>query len=140
MPAHPFGDNASELPLLDALALLTKVLWDSIGDVVVAARNGMAMIQSIAKQCSHEGKPLVWTTPTGFIVEQAIYKSRSVRVETALFGGIRIQLNEQTEEIDSIKMQSSSAPNFVHSMDASHLIRSVNAFTGNGIQDRKSVV
>nr|CDQ33424.1 T3/T7-like RNA polymerase [Virgibacillus halodenitrificans] len=130
---HPFGDSGSELPLMEAVALCTKVVWDSIGEVVVAARDGMAMIQGIAKAAAARNKPLTWTTPTGFIVEQAIYKDEAYQVRTQLFGGMRLQLNKPSDKLDMRKMKSSAAPNFVHSMDASHLIRSVNGFAEAGI-------
>ncbi|MCE8040490.1 DNA-directed RNA polymerase [Halomonas sp. MCCC 1A11062] len=133
MAVHPFGDPASELPLVDAVAVLTRVIWDSIGEVVVAARAGMSMIQGIAKVAAAKNKPLTWTTPTGFIVEQVIYRDEAYRVRTQLFGGMALQLREPTGRLDVRRMKSSAAPNYVHSMDASHLIKSVNGFYGAGI-------
>ena len=132
-PVHPFGDTASELPVQDAVAVCTRLMWDSIGEVVVAARHGMTFIQKLAGKVAKANQPLYWTTPTGFIVEQAIYKMESTRVRTHLLGEARFVILEETDEIDTNKMKSSAAPNYVHSMDASHLIRSVNAFNEAGL-------
>lgn len=132
-PVHPFGDSRSELPINDAVAVCTKILWDSIGDVVVAARLGMAFIQGIATKVAKGGKALEWTTPTGFIVQQEIFKMSTKRIETQLLGSTKFNVQEETEEIDVNKMRSSAAPNFVHSMDASHLIKSINSFKDAGL-------
>lgn len=132
-PVHPFGDSRSELPLDDAVAVCTKLLWESIGEVVVAARLGMAFIQGIAVKVAKENKALNWKTPTGFLVEQEIFKTQARRVETHLMGRSTFTVLEESDELDVNKMRSSSAPNFVHSMDASHLIRSTNAFKSAGI-------
>lgn len=132
-PVHPFGDNASELPAQDAVAVCTRLLWDSIGEVVVAARHGMTFIQKLAGRVARANMPLEWTTPTGFIVEQAIYKREARRVLTQLLGSAKFTVLEETDDIDTNKMKSSAAPNYVHSMDASHLIRSVNAFRDAGL-------
>lgn len=132
-PVHPFGDNASELPAQDGVAVCTRLLWDSIGEVVVAARHGMAFIQKVAGQVAKANMPLEWTTPTGFIVEQATYQRKRKIVYTQLLGKAEFSVLEDTDDIDVNKMKSSAAPNYVHSMDASHLIRSVNAFKRAGL-------
>lgn len=132
-PVHPFGDRGSEMPMQDAVAVCTKLVWDSIGEVVVAAREGMSFIQGIATKVAKQNKPIEWTTPTGFIVQQALYKMEQKRIWTQLLGGINPALREETDDIDVNRMKSSAAPNYVHSMDASHLIQSVNAFKAAGI-------
>ena len=132
-PVHPFGDSSSALPIGDAVAVCTRLLWDAIGDVVVAARQGMSFIQRLATKVGKQNKILHWTTPTGFLVEQAIYKMESKIVYTQLLGKTEFTVLQETDEIDINKMKSSSAPNYVHSMDASHLIKSVNAFKRAGL-------
>lgn len=132
-PVHPFGNHASELPIQDAVAVCTRLLWDSIGEVVVAAREGMGYIQRIASKVAKQNKALEWVTPTGFIVEQALYKMNKKVVYTQLLGKTEFIVHEETDEIDANRMKSSAAPNFVHSMDASHLILAVNAFKENGM-------
>lgn len=133
VPVHPFGGKDSELPLRDAAAVCTKLLWSSIGEVVVAAKLGMSFIQKLATTVSKNNQGLEWETPTGFIVEQKIYKTEARRVRTQLLGECRFILQEETDEVDAARMSTSSAPNYVHSMDASHLIKSINAFTKNGL-------
>jgi len=128
---HPFGTEA--LPMQEAIAVATKLIWDSIGEVVVAAREAMTFIQQVASQVAKTNQPLVWQTPTGFIVEQAIYKTEAKRVNTHLLGSARFNVLSETDDIDVNKMKLSAAPNYVHSMDASHLILSVMGFKDAGL-------
>ena len=115
-----------------------SVMWDSIGQVVVAARAGMKFIQSVATFMAKAGKHFEFITPTGFVFEQREMDSKSRRVKTQLFGETFMSLREETDKFNMYKMKSASAPHFVHSLDASHLVFVVNAckkarFTSLGV-------
>ena len=101
---------------------LTPILWESIGEVVVAARRAMDWIQKVASMVAKENHPLVWETPIGFPVLQARKRVISKQVETELAGRIQIRLNTDSDQIDVQKQRLGAAPNFVHSMDACHLM------------------
>lgn len=132
-PTHPFGGKDSMLPKDAALAVVTRLVWDSIGEVVVAARAAMEFIQKVARQVGKANMPMRWTTPTGFVVEQAVYKQAEERVKTQLMGVQQFTLYGAKDEIDPQRMVTSAAPNYVHSMDASHLMLSVNGFHDVGM-------
>lgn len=99
----------------------TNHLWDAISDVVVSARVGMDWVQGVAADLAKKGHPLTWTTPTGFVVHQARNKVKKKRVRTQLGGDVSLQIGEFTDELDSRKQSAGSAPNYVHSQDASHM-------------------
>ncbi|MGL4353238.1 MAG: DNA-directed RNA polymerase [Aeromonas popoffii] len=105
-----------------AASWATPLIWSAVGDVQRPAKEGMKFIKSVAKFVSKNGKPMVCTAPTGFKMTQEQFKQEERRVRTVMFGGTRITIREATDEIDGTKMQSSSAPNFVHLMDSSHLL------------------
>jgi len=119
---HPFNkEKDNPMSCFEAEKFLSKLIWDSISEVVVAARVGMSFIKEITKHVAKANKSLEWITPTGFIVEQAIYKTEASRVKTQLMGETFFTLLTPTDMIDTRKMGSSCAPNFIHSYDASHL-------------------
>ena len=99
----------------------TEHLWEAIGDVVISARKGMDWVQKAASSMAKKGHPITWTTPTGFVVHQARHKIKTKRVRTQLGGAVMLQIGEFTEELDSRKQSAGSAPNYIHSMDASHM-------------------
>lgn len=101
---------------------LTPILWESIGEVVVAARAAMNWIQRCAAIVAKENLPFQWETPIGFPVYQGRKKVISKRVDTELAGRIKVRLNVDSDRIDVQKQRLGAAPNFVHSMDACHLM------------------
>jgi DNA-directed RNA polymerase len=114
---------------------LTTHLWAGIGDVVTSARAAMDWLQSVASIMAKKGEPLIWYTPTGFPVYQATNKIKTRRVRTHLGGDLQMVIGDFTDELDPRKQSSGAAPNFVHSMDASHLLLTVQRAAAHGIQD-----
>ena len=105
--------------------LLNDVVWESIGEVVKAAREGMDWLQDVAKIAGVVDTPLVWTTPTGFRVYQKDCISKVRRVRSALQGVRNYNIREFTDVIDKKSLRNGSAPNYIHSMDAAHLVLTV---------------
>lgn len=118
--SHAFGPDGLDRKL--GLTLCTSAVWSSIGEIVKAARTGMDYIRKIARAVSAENMGMQWTTPTGFIVEQCIYTFDSYQIDTCLLGRLALRMEKETKFVDPYAMQGASAPNFVHSMDASHLV------------------
>lgn len=135
MKVTAFGDKDSAMPLKFAESLMTSIVWNSIGKVVVAARKGMAYIKAVTSSVAKMNQPLEWTTPTGFIVRQEIYQFTTRQVNTQLLGGTKFVVSTKSKDIDYHRMINSCAPNFVHSMDASHLTLATNYFADAGIKD-----
>jgi len=115
---------------------LSNHLYDAIGEVVVAARTAMGWLQEVALIAAQADRVIRWTTPIGFTPCQDYRKQKLIRVDT-LYGGVRIQYGiwQDTVKINKRKMSSGIAPNFVHSLDASHLMLTVNLCQENGIQN-----
>lgn len=118
-----------------AATFLTPYLWSSIGEVVVAARVAMDWLQKCARIVAKENQPLTWKTPDGFPVFQRVNKTEDVRVCTELAGYIRLQVSNFTDQVDPRSMASAASPNFVHSMDATHLRETVRRCAAVGITD-----
>lgn len=121
--------------LWDAESYMSQHIWKSIGKVVIAARAGMKCIREIAKECAKRNKALIYTTPTGFIVKQEVYNTKPQVVNTVLVGRIQFWLYEETDQLSVAKMKSGSAPNIIHSLDASHLVMAICQMVDRGIRD-----
>jgi DNA-directed RNA polymerase len=118
----PFGTTG---PL--AAQYLSHIVWASTGRVVVAAREAMDWLQAVAKVASDAGVPVEWTTPTGFRVRQDYRDEKNSSVELLCFGQrVRVHIAEgHVDKINKRRMAMAIAPNFVHSMDAGHMLRTV---------------
>ncbi len=120
----------------EAAKYLSHVLWDAIAQVVAAASSAMDWLRSAAKIAGEAGLPLWWTTPQGLPVLQA-YRSVHARRIDVHYAGRRLQVTMAVDgdEIDRRAMANGIAPNFVHSLDASHLMAVVNACADAGLED-----
>lgn len=119
----------------DAAQYMGGRIWDAVGSVVVAARAAMEWLQECARVCSKAQMPIVWKTPDGFIAYQEYTLPNMKRLELT-FGKERIVLSvdaDLKEKLDSRKQANGIAPNFVHSLDAAHLRRTVNSCGRAGI-------
>lgn len=120
---------------------LTPILWRAIGNVIIASRAAMSWLQRTAGRVLKETKkPLCWISPVGFPVYQAYMQTKQIRVDTMLLGSITLKDDEgtpdqritssyrkPTQQIDKTRQKSGIAPNFIHSIDASHMVRTINA-------------
>lgn len=113
---------------------LAKKMYEAIGQVVIAARHAMDWLQEAAKVASSVEKPIRWVTPSGFLVHQQYLKQKNKDIRT-VWGTARfkISLNFDTEKLDKRKQANGISPNFVHSMDASHLVLTVNKALDAGV-------
>ena len=118
----------------DAASLLAGYVWDAIGEVVIAARSAMDWLRETAKVLSSEGMPLHWTTPDGLPIMQEYRDMKARRVKTR-FGDrfVYMTLQEEQDQLDSRRQANGVAPNWVHSMDGTHLRMAVLYAKDNGI-------
>jgi DNA-directed RNA polymerase len=102
--------------------------------VVIAARTAMDWLQETARVVAQTEKPIKWTTPVGFPVIQDYPKQATKQIQT-IWGGVRLQLRLQhdTDKIDKHRMTNAISPNLIHSLDAAHLMLTVNKCLSNDI-------
>ena len=113
---------------------LSHFVWAAIGEVVVKAREAMTWLQQGARQLVREGNTEIkWVTPSGFPAIQAYWESDVHQIHTKLCGGARLKIHHDTDTPDINRHKNGIAPNFVHSLDASHLTLTVNAAVAEGI-------
>lgn len=119
-----------------AASYLGKVIWASVGKVVVAARHAMDWLQKAARAASAEGLPVRWETPDGLVVLQLYPKIKTKRIDLT-FNGIRMAPTlavEATDKYDKSRQANAISPNWVHSMDASHMRATVRKCWDEGIR------
>jgi DNA-directed RNA polymerase, mitochondrial len=95
----------------------------------------MEFICKLTKECADKGKILEWTTPTGLPWANRYHKSKVKIVHLELRGErVRHKVADGYEpSLLKKKSTNSAAPNFVHALDASHLINVVNSAASEGI-------
>lgn len=121
-----------------AAGYMAGLVWDALETTVVAAVKAMAWLQKAAGALASQQMPVHWVTPVGFPVWQE-YRLRDMhRVDTVICGSLRLTMTvggefDEKHELDNAKQISGIAPNFVHSMDASHLMLTALAAKDQGV-------
>lgn len=115
-----------------AAQYLAQKIWKAVQSTVVAATTGMEYLKKIASALSKEGYPVEWVTPLGLPIQQ-IYLETKTETFRLRFGGASVRYNmyvtsvKEGEETDRHKQVNGVAPNFIHSLDATHLMMTINA-------------
>jgi len=129
------SDEASakggKMTLVEAtvMAILTKVTFEGfkagLKKHCEAAKVGMQFLKNVAS--AKRGK-ITWTTPSGFVANQHYLLAESRMTETYVGKrAVRIKYSRKTDKLNNRKQVSAMAPNFIHSMDASHMMLTINA-------------
>lgn len=103
---------------------LTPLIWQAIGKVVIAATAAMEWLQK------NVGDDYVkWLTPIKFPVYQFYKAVEPRRVKTQLEGSVEIYFRDMDRDGSpkTVQQRSGIAPNFVHSVDSTHLVMTVNS-------------
>lgn len=112
-----------------AAQVLMKFAWPAIGDVVVKGREAMDWLKkgarSIIRSMDGDDLTIRWVTPSGFPASQGYFETQEHRINTRLAGTetIKLVVVSEGDDPDGNRHSSGLAPNFVHSLDASHLHR-----------------
>ena len=129
---HP-DENPFVSPI-QAATYMARLIWEAVGTTVVKAVEGMAWLQKVAELICKEGHVVTWTTPNGLPVQQN-YMCLTQEVMKLRFNNARVRFYTQAEQegvVDTRRQAQGISPNFIHSMDAAHLQRVVNAEYSKG--------
>ena len=118
-----------------------EVEKEDLTEVVKAVRNAMDVIvpgpmrvmkwieQEVSNAIDRGHQELTWTTPSGFVVTQKLMKKNVKWVELQLMGRTKISVADgDTEKVDKNHHKNATAPNLIHSLDASLLHLSATKF------------
>lgn len=125
IPKESYGASAN---------FLSHVVWAAIGDTVVKAREGMDWLRGWASDAVKQGKHVEWYTPSGLRVRSEYKREKYTEVRSVVFKSRFNLYKPDWDGLDSKRIMNAVAPNFIHSMDASHLTAVVNRCREEGIE------
>jgi len=126
---HPFGEGQG---YKEAFYMGT-LLCNTIEQFIHAPAEAMGFLRKVALGLAHESKSVRWTTPMGLPVMSWYPDQDHTRITLFLHDkGFKIahKVKVETDPKETVRKEKSAngiAPNFVHSMDACHLMMVVNA-------------
>ncbi|KAJ6861061.1 DNA-directed RNA polymerase 2B [Populus alba x Populus x berolinensis] len=107
-----------------------KVTLTALGEMFEAARSIMNWLGDCAKIIASENEPVRWTTPLGLPVVQPYRKLGTRSIKTSLQVLI---LQKETDKVMVQRQRTAFPPNFVHSLDSSHMMMTAVACKGAGL-------
>lgn len=123
----------------DHASYLAEQVYSVIGDVAQAAFHVMDWLGAAARAKANTATNLQdaafsWITPIGVPVIQEYYEYDATKM-WVFVEGREIKFTNRTDKVcvKKSKQKQGAAPNFVHSMDASHLMLTVNGCVDLGI-------
>jgi DNA-directed RNA polymerase len=107
----------------DDLTATVKAVRDAMNVVVPGPMAVMTWIEGeVAEAIKRGSTELTWTTPSGFVVTQKLMKKQVEVISLQLLGRCEIRVaTGDTDKVDLAHHKNATAPNLIHSLDASLL-------------------
>ena len=123
------ADKGVEVEKEDLTAVV-KAVRDAMNVIVPGPMRVMKWIETeVAAAIDRGAKELTWVTPSGFVVTQKLMKKDIKTVALQLLGRCRVKVADgDTDEVDKNHHKNATAPNLIHSLDASLLHLSATRF------------
>ncbi|KAL0340199.1 UNVERIFIED_CONTAM: DNA-directed RNA polymerase 3B, chloroplastic [Sesamum radiatum] len=103
----------------------------STWELFQAARAIMGWLGDCAKIIASENQPVRWTTPLGLPVVQPYFKTQRHVIRTSLQV---LALQREGDSVEVRKQRTAFPPNFVHSLDGSHMMMTAVACRDAGLR------
>lgn len=117
--------------LFGAACYAARVTLTALGEMFQAARGIMSWLGDCAKIIASENQPVRWTTPLGLPVVQPYCHVGRHLIKTSLQ---ILTLQRETEKIMVKRQRTAFPPNFVHSLDGSHMMMTAVACKQAGLK------
>ena len=109
-------------PTPEQVSIVVDAVYKSMDAIVPGPMQVMRWIKTHVGQYIRNGATEVeWTTPSGFVVNQQRNKRETERLDLQLLGRTQVSLTVGKGEPCPTRHKSSTAPNLIHSLDASIL-------------------
>ena len=117
-------DNPVFLSTRQAANYMASLIWKAVKITVTKAVEGMEYLQQVAKIITKDKNVVQWVTPNGLLVQQNKYKDKVEIVNMFICGRRhKLYVKDVPTDIDDRGQIQAVAPNFIHSLDATHMQR-----------------
>ena len=122
-----------------ASSALAGYIVQAMDGFLGVANQGKNWLRDVATQASDKKQHLLWTTPSGLRVKHEYYPEESIQLSVerlAKAGNFQLSLAEYDQDgLDKRGQVNGIAPNYIHSLDAAHMVATILDCSGQGIVD-----
>ena len=111
------------------LTITVQAVRMAMNQVVPGPMAVMKWIETEVSKIIRSGREVLeWTTPSGFIVTQRLNKREKQTVRLQLLGRCELEVASEGDQVSLMRHKAATAPNLIHSLDASLLHLSATRF------------
>ena len=136
-----FSDEVERSDLSSMAAYVADLTLSSLDESFSGATKSMAWLVQVAALVSKDSRmPIEWVTPLGWPVLQPYFRIKSRRVRTVFHNmtikesqDLALETNNSRAPVMTSKQKSALPPNYVHSLDSSHMLMSAGRCAEEGL-------
>lgn len=113
-------------------AYLARLVLGAIADVAPKVREIQAWLTMIADEYVKDGEPVRWTSPIGLPCVQSYRLPHTEDVQT-IMQTVTLGFDDAGKPVRKKKQKNAFAPNYIHSIDAAHMMMTAIACEREGI-------
>ncbi|NXM71945.1 RPOM protein, partial [Serilophus lunatus] len=114
-------DDFPEEYLWEASHYLVRQVFNSIKEMFSATRDIQNWLTESAKLISQSGRTVEWVTPLGLPIVQPYFRSKSTVLNCGM-QNLTLKSSNINQKPDTIKQKNAFPPNFIHSLDSTHMM------------------
>uniref|UniRef100_A0A8C7CMT9 DNA-directed RNA polymerase n=1 Tax=Oncorhynchus kisutch TaxID=8019 RepID=A0A8C7CMT9_ONCKI len=105
----------------DASHYLVHQVFSSLKEMFTGTREIQDWLTESARLISKSGSTVEWVTPLGLPIIQPYHRSRTQMLK-ATIQYLSFQITHDSKEPDTVKQKNAFPPNFIHSLDSTHMM------------------
>jgi DNA-directed RNA polymerase len=113
---------SNEQEAYDMACYAAQVVIAALKEMFKQAKDIMKFLTECAGVIAKTGEAVQWTTPLGLPVIQPYRKQHKVHISTILQRMVLIKANDEKDEVQKSRQRSAFPPNYIHSVDSSHMM------------------
>ncbi|XP_061593708.1 DNA-directed RNA polymerase, mitochondrial isoform X2 [Cololabis saira] len=106
----------------EASHYLVRLVFSGLKEMFTGTREIQDWLTESARLISKSGHSVEWVTPLGLPIVQPYHRARSQLLKNSI-QHLNLQINHDTKERpDTVKQKNAFPPNFIHSLDSTHMM------------------
>ncbi|NWY05048.1 RPOM protein, partial [Nothoprocta ornata] len=125
-------DDFPEEYLWEASHYLVKQVFNGIKEMFSATRDIQHWLTESAKLIAKSGQTVEWVTPLGLPIVQPYYRAKSTVLNCSM-QNLSVKNASNSQKPDTVKQKNAFPPNFIHSLDSTHMMLTALHCLGQGL-------
>ncbi|XP_060131317.1 DNA-directed RNA polymerase, mitochondrial [Zootoca vivipara] len=106
----------------EASHYLVQQVFNSLKEMFSGTREIQGWLTESARCIAKSGRTVEWLTPLGLPIIQPYHRSKTTMVKSTMQGVHLRSRHDTTQKPDTVKQKNAFPPNFIHSLDSTHMM------------------